>query len=88
MAWTILRSAPTHMNIERRQQSIHDPRTIALAGLAQYKFATPQRQTPAGVTSAVGHFRPRQVALPRDPLPLDPESGRQVLMRNWSRWAQ
>ena len=24
MAWTILRSAPTHMNIERRQQSIHD----------------------------------------------------------------
>src|SRR6201982_3921744 len=31
------------------------------------------------------HFRPRQRALLRDPLPLDPESRRQVPMRNWSR---
>ena len=32
-------------------------------------------------------FDKRRRALPRDSLPLDPESKRQALMRDWSRWA-
>jgi hypothetical protein len=38
-----------------------------------------------GSTSSLGHFRPIQQTSPTGPLPLRSESGRQVLMRNWSR---
>ena len=37
--------------------------------------------------SDLGLFRPTQRAPLGDPLPLDPESRRQVPLRNWSRWA-
>jgi hypothetical protein len=42
------------------------------------------RPAQAACTHSSGHYRPRQRALPLGPLPLGPESRRQVLMRNWS----